>query len=214
MKHAMTKVLIADDHPIVREGLKQIVAEATDIVITGEASNGNDVLDEVRTSQYNVVVLDLTMPGISGLDLLKQIRLEYPSLPVLILSMHPEDQFALRLLRAGASGYLNKESAAERLVEAIRKVASGGKYVSPALAEKLVVNLGSDFAGPLHEMLSDREFQVLCLIASGKTLTEIAEELSLSVKTISTYRSRILEKMNMNSNAELTRYAIENNLVS
>ena len=210
----MIKVLIADDHPIVREGLKQIVAEAANIVITGEASNGNDVLDEVRTNQYNVVVLDLSMPGISGLDLLKQIGLEYPSLPVLILSMHPEDQYALRLLRAGASGYLNKESAAERLVEAIRKVAAGGKYVSPALAEKLVVNLGSDFVGPLHEMLSNREFQVLCLIASGNTLTEIADNLSLSVKTVSTYRSRILEKMNMSSNAELTRYAIQNHLVS
>ena len=152
----MTRVLIADDHPIVREGLKQIVAEASDIVIHGEANDGNEVLNGIRTEQYDVVVLDLTMPGPSGLDLLKQMKSEYPDLPVLILSMHPEDQYAVRLLRAGAAGYLNKEGAAEQLVEAIRKVAAGGKYVSPALAETLVVSLGVDSKGPLHETLSDR----------------------------------------------------------
>ena len=209
----MIDVLIADDHPVVLEGLKQIVAETPDIVIKGEASSGAEVLEKVRAGRWDVVVLDLTMPGIHGLDLLKRLKTEHPQLRVLVLSIHPEDQYAVRLLRAGASGYLNKRSAADQLVEAVRKVAKGGKYVSPTLAEKLAFDLDIDSDRPPHERLSDREFQVFCLIASGMTVTEIAEELSLSVKTVSTYRSRILEKMNMQRNAELTRYAIEHELI-
>jgi len=209
----MINVLIADDHPVVLQGLKQIVAETSDIAIKGEATNGTEVLKKVRSGQWDVVVLDLTMPGIHGLDLLSRLKSEHPKLPVLVLSIHPEDQYAVRLLRAGASGYLNKRSAADQLVEALRKVARGGKYVSPTLAEKLAFELDVDSDRPPHERLSDREFQVFCLIASGMTVTEIAEELSLSVKTVSTYRSRILEKMNMQRNAELTRYAIEHELI-
>lgn len=210
----MINILIADDHPIVREGLKQIIAETDDIVIKGEASDGAEVLDRVRRGRWDVIVLDLSMPGMNGLDLLKQLNVQYPSLPVLVLSMHPEDQYAVRVLRAGASGYLTKESAADQLVAAIRKVAQGGKYVSPALAEKLVFDLDTDSDKPPHEKLSDREFQVLCMIASGKTVTEIAIELALSVKTVSTYRSRILEKMDMQRNSDLTHYAIQQGLIS
>lgn len=209
----MINVLIADDHPIVRQGLRQIVGETSDIVIKGEASNGDEVVEQVRSGQWDVVVLDLTMPGTHGLDLLKRLKTEHPQLRVLVLSIHPEDEYAVRLLRAGASGYLNKRSAGGQLVEAIRKVAQGGKYVSPTLAEKLAFELDVDSDKPPHEKLSDREFQVFCLIASGTTVTEIAEKLSLSVKTVSTYRSRVLEKMNMQRNAELTRYAIEHELV-
>ncbi len=209
----MINVLIADDHPVVLQGLKQIVAETPDIAIKGEATSGTEVLQKVRSGKWDVVVLDLTMPGIHGLDLLKRLKTEHPEIRVLVLSIHPEDQYAVRLLRAGASGYLNKRSAAGQLVEALRKVARGGKYVSPTLAEKLAFDLDIDSDRPPHEHLSDREFQVFCLIASGMTVTEIAEELSLSVKTVSTYRSRILEKMNMQRNAELTRYAIEHDLI-
>ena len=209
----MIDVLIADDHPVVLEGVKQIVAETSDIAVKGEATNGDEVLEQVRTGQWDVVVLDITMPGVHGLELLKQLRAQHPKLPVLVLSMHPEDEYAVRLLRAGASGYLNKRSVSSQLVEAIRKVAEGGKYVSPTLAEKIAFELDVDFDKLPHERLSDREFQVFCLIASGKTVTETAGELSLSVKTVSTYRSRILEKMNMQRNAQLTRYAIEHELV-
>lgn len=209
----MINVLIADDHPVVVQGLKQIVAETSDIVIKGEAGNGKEVLQQVRTGRWDVVVLDVTMPGTHGLDLLKQLKAHDPKLRILVLSMHPEDDYAVRLLRAGASGYLSKRSVSDQLVEAIRKVAQGGKYVSPALAEKLVFDLDIDPDDLPHKRLSDREFQVFCLIASGMTVTEIAEELSLSVKTVSTYRARILDKMNMQRNAELTRYAIEHELV-
>jgi len=209
----MINILIADDHPVVLEGLKQIVAETPDIAIKGEAKNGQEVLEQVRTRQWDVVVLDITMPGIHGLDLLKRLKAQRPRVSVLVLSVHPEDEYAVRLLRAGASGYLNKRSVSNELVEAIRKVAHGGKYVSPALAEKLAFELDVDYDKPPHERLSDREFQVFCLIASGKTVTEIADELSLSAKTVSTYRSRVLEKMNMQRNAELTRYAIQHELV-
>lgn len=209
----MISVLIADDHPVVLEGLKQIVADTSDIVIKGEANNGKEVMDQVRTGQWDVVVLDITMPGVHGLDLLKQLKAQHPKLKVLVLSMHPEDDYAVRLLRAGASGYLSKRSVSSQLVEAIRKVAQGGKYVSPALAEKLVFDLVVDSDDLPHKKLSDREFQVFCLLASGITVTETAEELSLSVKTVSTYRSRILEKMNMQRNADMTRYAIEHGLV-
>lgn len=209
----MTKVLIADDHAVVRRGLAQIISETMDLKVGGEAGDGNEVLDLVREETFDVVVMDLNMPGRSGLDTLKQLQIEYPKLPVLVLSMHAEDQYAVRMLRAGAAGYLTKESAAEKLVEAIRRVAGGGKYMSAAVAETLLNRLDSNREGPLHEALSDREFQVMRLLASGKTATEIGEMLSLSVKTISTYRTRVLEKMNMKSNAELTHYAIKNNLI-
>ncbi|MGE5893339.1 MAG: response regulator [bacterium] len=209
----MINILIADDHSIVREGLKQILAGIPDMIVTGEASNAQEVLDKVRKDSFNVVVLDIAMPGRSGLDILKEIKNEDPRLPVLILSMYPEEQYAIRVLRAGASGYMTKESAPDALMDAIRKVAQGKKYVSPSLAEKLALNLGIDNEKPLHETLSDREYEVMRMIASGRTVSEIADELSLSVKTISTYRTRILEKMNMKNNAELTHYAIQNRLI-
>ncbi|MCG3111831.1 MAG: response regulator transcription factor [Candidatus Manganitrophus sp.] len=209
----MIKILIADDHAIVRRGLKQILTETADMVVAGEAHNGQELLEKMRSDQWDVIVLDISMPGRGGLDILKQLKSERPKLPVLMLTIHPEDQYAVRVLRAGASGYLTKESAPDHLVEAIRKVARGGKYISPHLAERLAFNLESISERPLHEALSDREFQVLRLIASGKTVKEIGEELSLSVKTISTYRTRILEKMKMKNNAEMTHYAIQQKLV-
>ncbi len=209
----MIKIFIADDHAIVREGLKQIVAETTDMAVTDEADTGHEVLEKVSENDYDVLVLDITMPGLNGLDALKQLRTQRPDLPVLVLSIHPEEQYAVRVLRAGASGYLTKESAPDELISAIRKVSMGGKYVTPSLAEKLAADLVADGKKPLHETLSDREYQVLCMIASGKTVTEIAEELFLSEKTISTYRSRILEKMKMKTNAELIHYAIRHGLV-
>ena len=209
----MLKVLIADDHPVVREGLKQIVTETQDMVVAGEANNGQEVLNKIREGDYDVIVLDITMPGRNGMDVLRQLRSERPRLPVLILSIHSEEQYALRALRAGASGYLTKESAPDELVVAIRKVSWGGKYISSSLAEKLAFKLEVGREQAPHETLSDREYQVMCRIASGKTVMEIAQELSLSEKTISTYRSRILEKMKMKNNAELTYYAIKNQLV-
>lgn len=209
----MIKVMIADDHAVVRQGLKQILSETSDMIVAGEARNGQEVLNQIRIGDWDVVVLDMTMPDQSGLDLLKQLKVERPKLPILVLSIHSEDQYAIRVLKAGASGYLTKESAPEALVIAIRKVATGGKYVSPYIAEKLVFNLDGGFGRPPHESLSDREHQVLCLIASGKTVKEIAMEMSLSVKTISTYRARILEKMKMKTNAELIHYGVRNRLV-
>lgn len=209
----MLKILIADDHPVVRRGLKQIIADNPDMAVVDEATNGWEVLNKVRASDYNVVLLDIAMPGKDGLDVLTQLKQEKPRLPVLMLSMYPEEQFAVRALRAGASGYLTKESAPDELVGAIRKVSAGGKYVSSALAEKLALDLQTGGKQPLHETLSDREYRVMCLIASGKTVTEIARELSLSVKTISTYRRRILDKMNMKNNAELTHYTMSRRLV-
>jgi len=210
----MLRILIADDHPIVRRGLKQIIADSGDMAVGDEAADGWEVLSKVRASDYDVVLLDVAMPGIDGLDVLTQLRHEKPRLPVLMLSMYPEAQFAIRAFRAGASGYVTKESAPDELVGAIRKVSTGGKYVSSALAEKLALDLERGGKQPPHETLSDREYQVMSLIASGKTVTGIARELSLSVKTISTYRSRILEKMNLKNNAELTNYAIKNGLIS
>jgi DNA-binding NarL/FixJ family response regulator len=209
----MLKILIADDHSIVRQGLKQIVTETQDMVVAGEASDGQELLNKINEGDYDVVVLDITMPCVNGMDALKELRTKWPKLPVLMLSIHPEEHYALRALKAGASGYLTKESAPDELVVAIRKVSRGGKYISPSLAEKLAFELEVGREQVPHETLSDREYQVLCMIASGKTVMEIAKELALSEKTISTYRSRILEKMNMNNNAELTYYAIKNQLV-
>jgi DNA-binding NarL/FixJ family response regulator len=209
----MVKLLIADDHTIVREGLKQVLVDTPDIVVADEASNGEEALNKALKNDYDVVVLDISMPGRGGLDVLKQLKSHRHKLPVLILSMYPEDQYALRVLKAGAAGYLNKESAPDELINAIKKVSNGMKYVSSHLAEEIAVALEYDAERPIQETLSDREFQVLCMIASGKSVKEIAEEMSLSMKTISTYRARILEKMRMKSNAELTRYAIKNQLV-
>ena len=210
----MIKILIADDHAIVRRGLKQIVSEQPDMIVGGEAENAREVLEMVRTNKWNVIVLDINMPGRSGLEVLKELKREQPKLPVLVLSVHPEEQYGIRVLKAGAAGYLTKDSAPDELVNAIRKVNRGGRYVSPSLAEALVLELGVESDRPKHRALSDREYQVMTMIASGKTVGEIGEELSLSVKTISTYRARVLEKMKMRTNAELTHYAIQNQLLS
>jgi two-component system invasion response regulator UvrY len=210
----MIKILVADDHAVVRNGLKQIVGDTSDMVIAAEASNGQEVLNKALKDDYDIVLLDITMPDINGLDILKEIKSQRPELPVLILSMHPEEQYAVRALKAGAAGYLTKESAPEELIRAMRKVSSGGKYVTLSLAEKLASVLETSAEKPLYQILSDREYQVLCMIATGKSVKQIANELLLSAKTISTYRSRLLRKMNMNNNIELTRYAIQNRLVS
>ena len=209
----MIKIIIADDHPIVRAGMKQIIAEAADLVVADEADDGHKLLSKTRQADFDVVILDITMPHMDGLDVLKQLKIEKPKLPVIVLSIHPEDQYALRVLKAGASGYVTKASAPDELINAIRKVYRGGKYISPAIAEKLAFQLDANFKEMPHEALSDREYQVLCMLASGRTATEIASELALSVKTISTYRARILEKMGMKNNAELIHYAIQNQLV-
>jgi two-component system invasion response regulator UvrY len=209
----MIKILIADDHTIVRDGLKQIIANAAGLVVTGEAANGQETLDLIRKNNFDVILLDITMPEKDGLAILKQLKREKIELPVLVLSMHPEEQYAVRVLKMGASGYLTKASASDELIKAIKKISTGKKYISDSLAEKLALDLDIDTEKLPHEYLSDREFQVMCMIASGKTVTNIAEELSLSVNTISTYRVRVLDKMKMTSNSELTRYAIESQLV-
>jgi DNA-binding NarL/FixJ family response regulator len=209
----MIRMLVADDHTIVREGLKQIFFDTRDMVVADEARNAQEAINKVEDDDYDIVLLDISLPGRSGLDVIKQIKLIKPELPVLVLSMHPEEQYAIRSLRAGASGYLTKESASQELIEAIRKVARGKKYITSSLAEKIAFEMEVDTSKPLHETLSDREYQVLCMIASGKTVKEIGAALSLSVKTISTHRSRILKKMKMKNNAQLIRYAIRQNLV-
>ncbi|HXE96649.1 MAG TPA: response regulator transcription factor [Dongiaceae bacterium] len=209
----MIRVLIADDHPIYRQGLLQILMEVPDMFAVDEAGSGEEALSKALDKNYDLVLLDISMPGRGGLDALKALKTHLPKLPVLILSMHPEEQYAVRALRAGASGYLNKECAWDELVIAIKKVLGGGKYVSAALAEKLADNLGSGNTDrPLQEILSNREYQVFRMIASGKTVSAIAEELSLSIKTISTHRVRILGKMKLKNNAELIHYAITNKL--
>ena len=208
----MIKILIVDDHSVVRAGLKQIISGVADMVVVDDAGSANEALDKIRKTFFSVVVLDIAMPGKSGLDALKEIKLEFPRLPVLMLSMYPEDQYAIRALRSGAAGYMTKDTAPEELVTALRSVAAGKKYISPSLAERLAFNLDIESNREAHETLSDREYQVLRLIASGKTISEIAEQLSLSVKTISTYRGRILEKMQLKNNAELTNYAIKYHL--
>lgn len=209
----MIKVFIADDHSLIREGFKKILKDEIDIEIVGEAANAQDTMNFVMKNSVDILILDINLPDKSGLDLLKELREFKPDLRILILSMHPEDRFAMRVLRAGAYGYITKESAGEKLVMAIRKVYNGRKYVSEALAEKLAFELQSGSDKPVHELLSDREYQVFQMIASGKTLAEIAGSLSLAVTTVSTYRSRILEKLNLHSNAELIRYAITNKLL-
>ena len=210
----MIRVLIVDDHAILRRGLRALLSDAFGRAEFGEASNAEQALEQLGRTGWDVALLDITLPGKSGLDLLKEVKAAQPKLPVLVLSVHPEDQFAVRVLKAGAEGYMTKESAPEELVQAIHKILAGGRYVSPTLAEKLALTVRKDFTRTPHETLSDREYEVMCRIASGKTVTEIAGELSLSAKTISTYRARILEKLGVKNSAEITRYAIRNGLVS
>ena len=208
------KVLVADDHAVVREGLKRILTQDRTIEVVAEAGDGAAALAQARELDLDVVVLDMSMPGRGGLETLQELKRLWPQIGVLVLSMHPEDQYAVRVLREGADGYLSKESAADELISALRKIHGGGKYVSQTLAERLALTVERGFEGPPHERLSTREFQVLVLIAQGRTVTEIGDELHLSVKTISTYRSRILDKMGMRNNAELMHYAIEEGIVS
>ena len=207
------KILITEDHAVVRQGLKLILADHFRKAVFGEARNATEALDCVQREKWDVVVLDITMPGRSGLEVLKEIKHLRPKLPVLILSMHPEDQFAVRLFKEGAAGYLTKESAGDELVCAINKVVAGGRYISPSLAERMASYLTIDVRKAPHERLSNREFLILRMIASGKQVSQIAKEISLSVATISTYRARILEKMDMKNNAELTHYALQKELV-
>ncbi len=209
----MIKILIADDHPLVREGLKKILKDESDMEVQFEARNSQEVLEFIEGHDLDAVVMDISMPGKSGLDALKEIRQRFPKLPILFLSMHPEDRFAVRAIRLGAAGYLTKESAPRELVKAIRKVVRGGKYITQTVAEKLALEVEAATEKPIHETLSDREFQILCLIASGKSVKVIAGELSLSTHTVNTYRARILEKMSMKTNVDLTQYAIRNRLV-
>ena len=209
----MTKILIADDHGVVREGLKRIIAKAPDLVVAGEAETGEETLEKALTLECDMVLLDITMPRRNGFDVMIELRTRKPELCILMLSMHPEEQYAVRALRAGASGYLNKDRAPQELMAAIQKVALGGRYISSSLAETIILNLGSNIEESPHESLSDREYQVLCMIGSGKAVKQIADELMLGVKTISTYRQRILVKMKMSGNAELIRYTILNRLV-
>lgn len=207
------RVLIADDQAVFRRGLKETLADAFSKVTFGEARTAQETLESVCHQDWDIIILDISVPGKSGMDILEELRRRRPKLPILLLSMHPEQQFARRALKAGAAGYLTKDSVPEELTEAIRKIVGGGRYVSATLAEKLAMGRreGSDL--PLHELLSDREFQVLRMIASGKTVKGIADELFLSVKTVSTYRARILEKTGMKTNAELIRYALQTHLV-
>ena len=210
----VVRVLIADDYPVTRRGLSEILKRAINDVVCGEAENAEQVLAQARSHKWDLVILDISMPGRSGLDVLADLKLEQPKLPVLVLSMHPEDQLGKRALKAGASGYMNKETAPEELIKAIQKVLAGGRYVSPALAEKIALDLWPKEDRPLHERLSDRELEVLRQIGSGKTVSQIAETLHLSVTTVSTHRARILEKMEMTNTAELMRYAIITHIVN
>ncbi len=209
----MMHILIADDHAIVRRGLKQILDEEPGLAEVSEAQNGQEVLEMTRFQSWNLVILDINLPDRNGLDILNELHYSFPSLPILILSMYPEDQYALRVLKAGASGYLTKQSAPEELIKAIKKIRGGGKYFSETVLDMLISSMDRKQAKPIQEILSDREYQVMVLIASGQTLTEIGEKLALSVKTISTYRKRILDKLNMKNNAELTYFALRNGLV-
>lgn len=207
------RILIADDHPIFRGGLKEILLKDSDVEFVGEADNGHKVLDLARKHRWDAVILDITMPGKGGLEVLQELRRERPKLPILILSAHPEDQLAVRLLAAGAAGYLTKDKAPLVLLTALRKIVQGGRYVGEATAEKLAFRLASETTMPVHESLSNREYQVMRSLAAGKPINEIAAELFLSVRTVSTYRARVLGKMNMKTNADLIRYALQNKLI-
>jgi DNA-binding NarL/FixJ family response regulator len=209
----MVRIVVCDDHTIVREGLKQILSGQGDFEVVAEAADGHEAMKRVRELEFDVLLLDMSMPGKSGVELIKQVKAEKPKLRILILTMHEEHQYAVRAIRAGASGYLTKEGASSQLVTAIRKVASGGAYISAEVAEQLALNAMPDATGPLHERLSDREFQVFRMIAEGKSVSAIAERLNLSVKTVSTHKANLLQKMNMTTQGELIRYALENNLV-
>jgi two-component system, NarL family, invasion response regulator UvrY len=209
----MIKILLTDDHAVVRKGVKQILAQAYPEATFGEAQNFHELRDQISREAWDILVLDLAMPEGNGIEMLKQIKHEHPKLPVLVLSIFPEDQYAIRTIRAGAAGYMNKESAPEELVEAFHKILAGGEYISASVADALVKYARDEGDRPIHQSLSDREYQVLCLIASGKEIREIATQLGLSPKTVSTYRTRILVKMNLKTNAELTHYAFQNHLV-
>lgn len=209
----MIRVLLADDHAIVRAGLREILADTGDIVVAAEASNGQEALARVRGEDFDVAVLDLSMPGRNGIELIRLVKAEKPKLRILVLSMHSEQQYAVRALKAGASGYLTKETAADQLVAAIRRIAAGGAYVSPETAERLALDAGTRTEAAPHARLSDREFQVFQMIARGASVSEIARELSLSVKTVSTHKTRLLEKMGLANQAELVRYALEHKLL-
>ncbi|HEY4613425.1 MAG TPA: response regulator transcription factor [Bacteroidota bacterium] len=209
----MTRILVADDHPVVRQGLRHILAEEFAPAEVGEAKNGDEVMEQVQRRAWDIIVLDLSMPGKNGLDLIKDLKQQHPAVRLLVLTMLSEEQLAIRVLRAGAEGFLTKDEAPEELVLAIKKILGGGKYVNPTLAQALTFDLVTrESEKPLHAQLSDREYQVLCFIATGKSVKDIAGTLSLSIKTINTYRSRILEKLNLKSNVELTRYVIEHRL--
>jgi DNA-binding NarL/FixJ family response regulator len=209
----MIKILIADDHAIVRKGLKQIVAEEKDMFVAGEAGNANEMFDLLKKEKFAIIILDISMPGRSGLEALKFLRKNYPEVPTLILSMFSEEQYGLRALKAGAAGYLKKVSAPTELVSAIRKIVNGGKYINQSLAEKLADEYDSDREERMHDKLSDREYQIMCLIASGKSAEEIALDLSISINTVYSYRNRILEKMHLKSNVELTQYVLQYKLI-
>jgi len=209
----MTKMLIVDDHPVVREGLKRILLDTSNMLAVDEAGTSQEVLERVQQNDYDLVLLDISLPDRSGLDVLKELKRTKPDLQILVISIHPEEQYAVRAMRAGAAGYLTKESAPDELVAAVQKVLLGRKYISSSLAEKLAFALEVDVEKQPHETLSDREYQVMCMIASGKTVKEIAGELMLSAKTINTYRSRVLRKMRVNSSVELIHYAIKHRLV-
>ena len=209
----MTRVVIADDHAIVREGLKQVLAAAGDLTVIAEAQNGSEVMQRVREHEFEVLLLDMSMPGRSGIELIKQVHGEKPKLRILVLSMHEEEQYAVRALKAGAAGYLTKDSASAQLVAAIRKVAAGGAYITSAVAEQLALGAMANTSGPLHAALSDREYQVFEMLVAGTSITDIAARLNLSVKTVSTHKARIMQKMNMTNPAELIRYALNHHLV-
>jgi two-component system invasion response regulator UvrY len=209
----MIKILIADDHPIVRHGLKQIVAETANMIVADEAENEVEILDKVSNRNYDIILLDITLPGASGLDILKQLKQIKPQIPILILSIHPEKYYAIEALKSGAAGYVTKNRAAKELIEAINKIASGGKYISPTLADILAANLNTNMEMPNHHRLTRKEREIMCMIASGVSLKEIASKFSISNKTVSTHRFRILKKMGMKNNAELIHYAIQNHLL-
>ncbi|KAA3614708.1 MAG: DNA-binding response regulator [Calditrichaeota bacterium] len=209
----MINIFIADDHELIREGFKKLIDKEPGMSVVGETDNGSDVMEFLKVKACDVIVLDITMPGKNGMDILKEIKIEFPKLKVLILTMHPEDRFAIRALKAGASGYLTKMSASGELIKAISKIIAGGKYISASLAERLAFNLDQDTSAGDHHVLSDREFEVLQMIGSGKSVSEIADKLFLTNSTVNTYRQRILEKMNMKGTADIILYAVQNNLV-